>query len=56
MNINENEKVIKNIQASLAIEGMFLEKSDIDLINSFLNKDITEKQGIEMIREEFKDR
>lgn len=54
MNINENEKVVKNIQASLAIEGMFLEKSDIDLINSFLNKDITEKQGIEMIKEEFR--
>lgn len=54
MNINENEKIIKNIQANMAIEGMFLEKDDIDLITGFLNNDITEKQGIEMIKDEFR--
>ena len=54
MNINENEKVVKNIQASLAIEGMFLEKDDIDLINSFLDNKITEQEGIEIIKNEFK--
>ena len=39
MNINENEKVVKNIQASLAIEGMFLEKDNIDLIGDFKMRD-----------------
>lgn len=54
MDINGNEKIIKNIQANMAIEGMFLEKDDIDLITGFLNNDITEKQGIEMIKDEFR--
>lgn len=54
MNINENEKIVKNIQASLAMEGMFLEKDDIDLINSYLNNEITESEGINKIKQEFK--
>ena len=54
MDINGNEKIIKNIKANMAMEGMFLEKDDIDLINSFLNNDITEHQGIEIIKDEFR--
>lgn len=54
MDIYENEKVIKNIQATLQVENMFLEKEDIELINSFLNNEITEKDGINKIKAEFK--
>ncbi len=54
MDINNNEKIIKNIEASMAMEGMFLEQSDIDLINSYLNSNITSEEGISKIKEEFK--
>lgn len=52
--LNENEKIINNIKASMSFEGMNLDKSDIDLINSFLDNKITEKEGIEIIKNEFK--
>ena len=52
--LNENEKIINNIKASMSIEGMNLDKSDIDLINSFLDNKITEQEGIEIIKNEFK--
>lgn len=49
-----NEKIINNIKASMSFEGMNLDKSDIDLINSFLDNKITEQEGIEIIKNEFK--
>lgn len=52
--LNENEKIINNIKASMSFEGMNLDKSDIDLINSFLDNKITEQEGIDMIKNEFK--
>lgn len=52
--LNENGKIINNIKASMSFEGMNLDKSDIDLINSFLDNKITEQEGIEMIKNEFK--
>ena len=52
--LNENEKIINNIKASMSFEGMNLDKSDIDLINSFLDNKITEQVGIEIIKNEFK--
>ena len=52
--LNENEKIINNIKASMSFEGMNLDKSDIDLINSFLDNKITEQEGIESIKNEFK--
>lgn len=51
--LNENEKIINNIKASMSFEGMNLDKSDIDLINSFLDDKITEQEGIEIIKNEF---
>lgn len=48
--LNENEKIINNIKASMSFEGMNLDKSDIDLINSFLDNKITEQEGIEIIK------
>lgn len=52
--LNENQKIINNIKASMSFEGMNLDKSDIDLINSFLDNKITEQEGIEIIKNEFK--
>ncbi len=52
--LNENEKIVNNIKASMSFEGMNLDKSDIDLINSFLDNKITEQEGIEIIKNEFK--
>lgn len=52
--LNESEKIINNIKASMSFEGMNLDKSDIDLINSFLDNKITEQEGIEIIKNEFK--
>lgn len=52
--LNENEKIINNIKTSMSFEGMNLDKSDIDLINSFLDNKITEQEGIEIIKNEFK--
>lgn len=52
--LNENEKIINNIKATMSFEGMNLDKSDIDLINSFLDNKITEQEGIEIIKNEFK--
>ena len=51
--LNENEKIINNIKASMSFEGMNLDKSDIDLINSSLDDKITEQEGIEIIKNEF---
>lgn len=52
--LNENEKIVNNIKASMSFEGMNLDKSDIDLINSFLDNKITTQEGIEIIKNEFK--
>ena len=52
--LNENEKLINNIKASISFEGMNLDKSDIYLINIFLDNKITEQEGIEIIKNEFK--
>lgn len=48
------EKIIEEIKTTMAVEGNILQDSDISLISSFLKNEITEKQGIEMIKNEFK--
>ena len=53
--MDKNEKIINNIKATMGMEGMFLEENDIDIINSYLTNEITEAQGIELIKNEFKD-
>lgn len=52
--MNKNDKIIKQVKANLEIEGLFLEKDGENLINNFLNHEITCKQGIEIIKNEFK--
>ena len=53
--MDENKKIINNNKATMGMEGMFLEENDIDIINDYLNNKITEAQGIELIKNEFKD-
>lgn len=52
--MDKNEKIIQNIMSTMAIEGMELDKGDLDIISAFLNNSITEAQGIEMIKNEFR--
>lgn len=49
----KNDDIIQDIKTTMAVEGMFLDRSDIDLIDKFLNNEITEKEGIEKIKSEF---
>ena len=51
--MSENEKIIANIKKSMEIEGCNLESSDILLMNSFLNNEISEEQAVEQIKNEF---
>ncbi len=48
--MDENEKIIKNIEATCKIEGLELTNEDKTLISSFLNNEIDEKQGIDKLR------
>ena len=52
MILNENEKIIKNIKATMAVEGNFLESQDVSLINQYLNNKITEEEGIDIIKKD----
>lgn len=51
--MTEKEKIIENIKTSMAIEGCFLKENDINIMNSYLTHEITEKEGIEKIKQEF---
>ena len=53
--MDENEKLINNIKATMGFEGFILEESDIDIIKSYLKSDITKEQGIDIIKNEFKE-
>lgn len=50
---NKNEKIIKNVKASMQFEDCILQENDINLLNSFLNNEITEAQGIDIIKNEY---
>lgn len=52
-NVKDNQKIIENIKWTLQIEGCNLQENDINLMNSFLNNEITEMQGIEKIKRDF---
>ena len=51
--MEENNKILKNIRASMKIENLPLTDSDILLMNSFLNNEISENKVIEKIKSEF---
>ena len=51
--MEENNNIIKNIKASMQFENCILSDNDIDLMNSYLNNEISEAQGVEKIKNEF---
>lgn len=52
MNLDENSKIINNIKATMAVEGNFLQLQDEALINQYLNNEISEEEGIDIIKKD----
>ena len=52
MNLDENSKIINNIKATMAVEGNFLKLQDEALINQYLNNEISEEEGIDIIKKD----
>jgi hypothetical protein len=50
--LTNDEKLIENIKATMAMEGFELKEKDISLINQFLDNQITEEQGIDIIKKD----
>ncbi|MEG0872920.1 MAG: hypothetical protein RSE00_03275 [Clostridia bacterium] len=48
--MGENEMIINSVKVTMAAEGQYIDNEDILLISSFLNKEITEQEGIEKIK------
>lgn len=48
----ENDKILENVKATMAIEGLFLQDKDISLINQFLNNEITAQEGVDIIKKD----
>ena len=48
------DNIINDIKVTMAAEGLFLTKQDENLINEFYNDNITEQEGIEIIKNKFK--
>lgn len=51
--MNKNDKIIRNIQKSMQVEGLNITEEDVNLMTSFLENEISEKDGIEKIKNEF---
>ncbi len=50
--LTNDEKLVENIKATMAMEGLELQDKDVSLINEFLDNKITEEQGIDIIRKD----
>lgn len=48
----ENDKIVENIKATMAIEGFYLQDKDISLINQYLNNEITASEGVDIIKKD----
>ena len=51
--MDDREKMLSYISASIGMENQFLDDGDLKNINDFLDKKITEKQAIYNIKQEF---
>ena len=51
--MDDREKMLSYISASVGMENQFLDEGDLKNINDFLDKKITEKQAIYNIKQEF---
>ena len=47
-----NDKIVENIKTTMAVEGLFLQDRDVSLINQFLDNQITEQKGIDIIKKD----
>ncbi|MBQ8379657.1 MAG: antitoxin VbhA family protein [Clostridia bacterium] len=47
-----NDKIVENIKATMAAEGLFLQEKDVSLINQYLNNEITVEQGVDIIKKD----
>ena len=45
-----NDKIVENIKTTMAVDGLFLQDKDVSLINQFLDNQITEQEGIDIIK------
>lgn len=50
------EKLLNDIKVTMAVEGFFMTKQDEDIITEFYNGNITEQEGIEIIKNRFKEK
>ena len=47
-----NDKIVENIKTTMAVEGLFLQDRDVSLISQFLDNQITEQEGIGIIKKD----
>ena len=50
--IPDDKKLVENIKATMAIEGLYLQDKDVSLINQYWENQITEQEGIDIIKKE----
>lgn len=50
--LTNDEKLVENIKATMAMEGFKLHDEDVSLINLYLDNQITEAQGIDIIKKD----
>lgn len=51
--MKENERIIQNVIRTMEVEGCNITEEDFNLMSSFLNNELTEKECIEKIKSEF---
>ena len=50
--LTNDEKLIENIKVTMAMEGFEVQDKDVSLINQFLDNQITEQEGIDIIKKD----
>lgn len=50
--LTNDEKLIANIKTTMAAEGLFVQEKDVSLINQYLDNQITEQEGIDIIKKD----
>lgn len=52
--MEDKEKLFKNIEAIMNIEGFSIDNEEKNLIFQYLNSEITEEMGVEYIKSKYK--
>lgn len=50
--LTNDERLLENIKATMAMEGLELQEKDVSLINKYLDNQITEQEGIDIIKKD----